>query len=153
MILLAEKPIDGTSLEDPSSARGALSEFYRAFNTGDLALMETNWAQSDDAAMDNPVGGIKRGWAEIRSVYERIFTGAAQVQVEFFDYTLHEAAELFWAVGRERGTLTRGDLQLQLAIRTTRLFRRDESGRWRQIHHHGSIDDPDLLARYQAAVR
>jgi ketosteroid isomerase-like protein len=153
MILLAEKPIDGTSLEDPSSARGALSEFYRAFNTRDLALMETNWAQSDDAAMDNPVGGIKRGWAEIRSVYERIFSGAAQVQVEFFDYTLHEAAELFWAVGRERGTLTRGDLQLQLAIRTTRLFRRDESGRWRQIHHHGSIDDPDLLARYQAAVR
>jgi ketosteroid isomerase-like protein len=153
MILLAEKPIDGTSLEDPSSARGALSEFYRAFNTRDLALLETDWAQSDDAAMDNPVGGIKRGWAEIRSVYERIFTGAAQVQVEFFDYTLHETAELFWAVGRERGTLTRGDLQLQLAIRTTRLFRRDESGRWRQIHHHGSIDDPDLLARYQAAVR
>jgi ketosteroid isomerase-like protein len=153
MILLAEKPIDGTSLEDPSTARGALSEFYRAFNARDLKLMETNWQQSDDAAMDNPVGGIKRGWPEIRSVYERIFTGSARVQVEFFDYTLHESDEIFWAVGRERGTLSRGDLQLDLAIRTTRLFRRDESGRWRQVHHHGSIDDPDLLARYQAAVR
>jgi hypothetical protein len=25
-------------------------------------------------------------------------------------------------------------------------------GRWRQIHHHGSMDDADLLARYQRFV-
>ena len=25
-------------------------------------------------------------------------------------------------------------------------------GRWQQVHHHGSIDDPDLLSRYQRAV-
>ena len=37
-------------------------------------------------------------------------------------------------------------------IRISRIFRRVD-GRWRQIHHHGSIDDADLLARYQAAVR
>jgi ketosteroid isomerase-like protein len=153
MILLAEKPIDGTSLENPSSPRGALDEFYRAFNARDLALMEINWEQSDDAVMDNPLGGIKRGWGEIRTVYERVFTGSAQVQVEFFDYTLHEVGDVFWAVGRERGTLTRGDLQLELSIRTTRLFRRGDSRRWCQVHHHGSIEDPDLLARYQAAVR
>jgi len=23
---------------------------------------------------------------------------------------------------------------------------------WRQLHHHGSIDDPDMLARYQNFV-
>jgi ketosteroid isomerase-like protein len=153
MIELAEKPIDGTSLEDPSTPRGALNEFYRAFNTRDLKLMEANWERSDEAAMDNPLGGIKRGWEEIRPVYERVFAGAAEVQVEFFDYTLHEGGDIFWAVGRERGTLKRDGLELDLAIRTSRLFRRDHSGRWRQAHHHGSIDDPDLLARYQAAVR
>jgi ketosteroid isomerase-like protein len=42
---------------------------------------------------------------------------------------------------------------LDLAIRTTRIFRRDGSGRWRQVHHHGSIEDAKLLAAYQAAVR
>ena len=26
-------------------------------------------------------------------------------------------------------------------------------GQWLQVHHHGSIDDPTLLARYQTAVR
>jgi ketosteroid isomerase-like protein len=103
--------------------------------------------------MNNPLGGIKRGWPEIRSVYERIFAGRAKVQVEFFDYSLHETGDVFWAIGRERGTVRRGELQLELNIRTSRLFRRDDSGHWRQVHHHGSIDDPQLLADYQAAVR
>jgi hypothetical protein len=25
-------------------------------------------------------------------------------------------------------------------------------GRWRQIHHHGSLEEPELLANYQALV-
>jgi hypothetical protein len=37
-----------------------LAEFYRAFNTRDLALMERNWISSDEASMDNPLGGSTR---------------------------------------------------------------------------------------------
>ncbi len=138
---------------DASSPLSALSEFYRAFNTRDLTLMEANWENSDEAAMDNPLGGIRRGWAEIRQVYERIFRGPAEVAVEFHDYTLHIAGDVFWAVGRERGHFKAADTVLDLAIRTSRVFRRDPAGRWRQVHHHGSIDDPKLLDAYQRAVR
>ncbi len=130
----------------------ALSEFYEAFNRRDLELMAANWAASDDIVMANPVGGIKRGWEAIRAVYAGIFGSPAQVRVEFFDYTLHQAPELFYAVGRERGEYQRGDMVIKLAIRTTRLYRL-LAGRWRQVHHHGSFDDPELLARYQAAIR
>lgn len=137
---------------DPTLPIGALAEFYRAFNTADLSLMEANWAVDGDISMDNPLGGIKRGWAEIRPVYARIFGGPASVTVEFHDYTLHKAGDAFLAVGRERGTLKRGDTALALAIRTSRWFRL-HGGRWRQFHHHGSIEDAELLARYQAAVR
>lgn len=42
-------------------------------------------------------------------------------------------------------------LRIELAIRTSRIYRK-AGGRWRQIHHHGSVEDPDLLARYRAAV-
>ena len=52
--------------------------------------------------MDNPLGGIKRGWDEIKAVYELIFSGPAQVSVEFYDYTLHQSQDMFYAVGRER---------------------------------------------------
>lgn len=129
----------------------ALAAFYRAFNARDLALMSQNWAQAEDVAMDNPLGGITRGWEAIRGVYERIFGGPAEVRVEFFDYTLHETSEMFYAVGRERGYLRTDGMMIPLAIRTSRIFRR-VAGQWRQVHHHGSMDDTVLLNRYQAAV-
>jgi ketosteroid isomerase-like protein len=115
--------------------------------------MEQNWEQSAEAAMDNPLGGIKRGWPEIRAVYARIFGAPGKVEVEFHDYTLHVTGDVFWAVGRERGRYEGNGTSLALAIRTSRLFRRDRGGSWRQVHHHGSIEDPELLAAYQQAVR
>lgn len=65
--------------------------------------MSDNWAQTDEIALDNPLGGIRRGWAEIFPLYERVFSGPAVVYVEFYDYTLHVGEERFYAVGRERG--------------------------------------------------
>jgi len=148
-----KSPITGReSIDDLDEPQAALAQFYRAFNNRDLALMAENWEDSADVAMDNPLGGIKRGWPEIRSVYERIFTGPARVEVEFHDYTLHVIGDVFYAVGRERGTLEKGHQKFGLAIRTSRIFRR-AGGRWRQVHHHGSIDNPQLLSAYQQAVR
>jgi ketosteroid isomerase-like protein len=148
-----QKPVTGREdLGDLSQPQQALAQFYKAINGRDLALMEEHWDASAEAAMDNPLGGIKRGWSEIRQTYERLFSTSATYSFEFWDYTLHRSGDVFWVVGLERGRLTSGGETLELAIRTSRLFRRAD-GRWRQIHHHGSIDDPDMLARYLAAVR
>src|SRR5918996_430961 len=143
-----------TGKEDEAKASApiqALVQFYRALNHGDIDMMADNWAQTDDIAMDNPLGGIRRGWSEIRPVYEKIFNGPAEVKIEFYDYTIHESGDMFYAVGRERGHLRLGDSHLDLAIRTSRVFRK-MNGRWRQVHHHGSIDDPELLELYQMAL-
>jgi hypothetical protein len=136
---------------DLSSPYQALVQFYCAFNSRDMNMMSENWLQSDDIAMNNPLGGIKRGWGEIRPVYERIFNGPAEVYVEYFDYTIHETAEAFYAVGREPGYFRLAGEEIMLAIRTSRIFRKVDD-RWKQSHHHGSIEDPRLLAIYQAAV-
>ena len=72
-----QKPITGKEdLGDLTRPEVALAQFYRAFNGRDMALMQQNWDTSEKAAMDNPLGGIKRGWPEIRSVYERLFSPA-----------------------------------------------------------------------------
>ncbi len=147
-----QEPVTGREdLGDLSQPIQALAQFYRAINAGDLSLMEANWENSDEASMDNPLGGIKRGWPEIRQVYDRIFSGRANVRVEFHDYTLHTTGDVFWAVGRERGSLEMDGRTLELAIRTSRLYRRS-AGRWRQVHHHGSIESPGLLDAYQQAL-
>ena len=65
--------------------------------------MEQNWDSSGEVAMNNPLCGIKRGWAEIRQVYQRLFATPATYSFEFWDYTLHQDGDVFWVVGRERG--------------------------------------------------
>jgi ketosteroid isomerase-like protein len=147
-----QRPITGReAVADTETPFAALVQFYRAFNGRDMTEMATNWEQSPDIAMDNPLGGIKRGWGEIKEVYALIFGGPARVYVEYYDYTIHDHGEVFYAVGRERGRFEKDGETIELAIRTSRIFRNTGEG-WKQVHHHGSIEDPTLLQRYQRAV-
>jgi len=151
------EPINGTQSIVHAGGRlteelAALEQFYCAFNTRDLRLMESNWLTTDEAIMSNPLGGVMRGWSEIRSVYERIFDSAARVRVEFHDYSVHIIGSMFYAVGRERGFVSIGARRHELAIRATRLFRLEMS-KWRQVHHHGSLEDPEMLRAYQSVMR
>jgi ketosteroid isomerase-like protein len=148
-----EEPITGNEeLGDLSQPQQALAQFYRAFNARDLKMIDDNFAHSDDVAIDNPLGGIRRGADEPHKMYEGVFKSPANVHVVFWDYTIQRAADVFWAVGRERGTYVDGGVEKNLNIRTTRIFQLID-GRWRQMHHHGSIEDAKLLADYQNAVR
>jgi len=145
-------PVTGKeNKEEMTPMLKALSQFYEALNSSDMEMMSENWLQNDEAAMDNPLGGIKRGWEEIRSVYERLFGSASEYYFEFYDYTLHDSGELFYVVGRERGYFKTANTALEMRIRTSRIFRL-VNGQWRQVHHHGSIEEPELLASYQQAV-
>lgn len=152
--MIGGEPITGADAGavDPLDPRGCLNDFYRAFNRQDLILMSANWSPGTDASMSNPLGDVYRGWPAIAAVYERIFYGPARVYVEFFDYSLHVGADMFCAVGRERGHVELEGERIDLAIRTSRVYRLENCG-WRQLHHHGSIDDAALLARYQELIR
>lgn len=143
------QPITGDeSITDDSLPYAALVRFYTAFNRRDALLMEDNWLKTDAAVMSNPLGGVKRGWQQIRDVYETIFNGPAKVYVEFYDYSIYTTPDMFCAVGRERGRLHMSDDVVELAIRTSRIYSRYQGG-WKQVHHHGSMDNPQLLMKYQ----
>lgn len=130
----------------------ALTQFYRAFNLGDFDLMAANWLQTEEAAMSSPLGDIKRGWEEISQIYRTIFNGPAEVYVEYWDFRIFEANGCFQAVGRERGHFRIDEKQIDLAIRTSRAYVLTDDG-YKQLHHHGSIDQPKLLEIYQRGVR
>jgi ketosteroid isomerase-like protein len=148
-----DEPITGNEeLGDLSRPQQALAQFYRAFNSRDLKMIDDNFAHSNEVAIDNPLGGIRRGADEPHKMYEGVFKSPANVHVVFWDYTIHRAGDVFWAVGRERGTYIDGGVEKTLNIRTSRIFQLID-GRWRQMHHHGSIEDANLLADYQNAVR
>jgi ketosteroid isomerase-like protein len=148
-----QEPITGNEeLGDLGQPKQALVQFYKAFNSRNLKMIDENFFPSDDVAIDNPLGGIRRGADQPHKMYEGIFKSPADVHVEFWDYTIHCVGDVFWAVGRERGTYLDGGAVKQLNIRTSRIFQLVD-GHWRQIHHHGSIEDAKLLEEFQSAVR
>lgn len=135
-------------------ARAALEHFYFAFNLRSLDAIEAAWAQGPLISLNNPLGGIMRGLDDIRALYRRIFGGPAWVWVEFYDVVEYAGRDTVVFAGRERGEFTRDGRTVPLAIRTSRVFQYfGEQIGWRQVHHHGSIDDPEALASYQRAVR
>lgn len=129
----------------------AIIAFYKAFRRRGLEGMEAVWAHSDQVLMANPLGGIKVGWPEIRAVYARIFEGPTQVEIVFQDYTIISSGEMFVVTGREIGRAFNGANQVDLKIRTSRIFQLLD-GQWKQVTHHGSIDDPEMLKCYQEII-
>src|SRR5258707_1166486 len=93
-MLTVQKAVTGREqIRDESKPLAGLSRFYRALNSRDMALMQQNWDSSDAAAMDNPLGGIKRGWTEIRGVYENLFRRGKSYEFEFI--ALSTAEKIF----------------------------------------------------------
>lgn len=148
---LSKTSINGSETSGLEGEELALSHFYKAFNTQDIHLMEQSWLKTEEVSMDNPIGGIRRGWQEIFDGYKLIFNGPARVYVEFYDFSIHSTKSMFFATGREKGYCRINETTLELVIRTTRIFKKSR-GKWLQIHHHGSIDNPELLKKYQEAL-
>jgi ketosteroid isomerase-like protein len=145
--------LDETAHPHVDGAHAALETFYHAFNTRTLDLFRQIWVDDPFIQLNNPVGGIVRGAGEIAALYARIFEGPVRVRVELWDIVRYAAPGVVVFAGRERGTYERDGHAEPLDIRTTRIFRYIDGQGWRQLHHHGSIDDAGRLAQYQRAVR
>ena len=145
------RPVEAR-LPGREGALAALETFYYALNGKDLETLVAGWADDPLVQLNNPIGGILRSRDAVRALYERVFAGSLNVQVTFGDAATYWQDDSVVFAGREVGTYQHPELGEQpLRIRTTRIFRYADA--WQHIHHHGSIDDADALARYQQAVR
>lgn len=144
--------INGNESKTHDSKLNAVIDFYHAFNHQEMSAVALNWHQDNQVIMSNPLGGVKKGWQEIEAVYEKIFNGSAKLHVEFYDFSLHAGTEMFVIAGRERAQLIKNNEKILLAIRTSRVFQ-FVHGDWKQIHHHGSIEEPETLKKYQTILR
>ena len=136
---------------NPREPEGALAEFYRAYNSRDIQLMEANWAHGDEPSSFHTLGGKRRGWAEIKALYEQTFYGVSGAHVTFHDVMIDRFGDTFITTGVEKGLLRSRDATMAFRARTSRLFGW-RGGRWRQLHHHGSIEEPESLAQYLTLV-
>jgi SnoaL-like protein len=145
-------PITGQETDiDPTDPVGVLAEFYHAFNSRSFQLLELNWIDSEDASMESAIGGIERGWTTISKIYGLLLHSRRHITLELRDYSIHRLGETFLAVGSEHGRFTSENGDLDFVIHVSRWFTM-VYGRWRQVHYHGSIDDAQVLARFQSLM-
>jgi ketosteroid isomerase-like protein len=141
-----------TADQSPGGARAALETFYYAWHHADADVMLAVWADDPLAQLNNPLGGILRGAEAITALYKKALGGPANVTVTLGDVVAFYGPSHVVFAGQETGSYTAPDGAIvPLKIRTTRYFRY-AGDHWRQYHHHGSIDDPDALRRYQEAL-
>ncbi len=150
----AENLIGKTRENNLDGAIACLETFYYSFNNKDLDTFKKVWLNHDLIQLNNPLGGIMRGIIPIIELYERIFNGQASVWVELTDIVVYQFGDMTVFAGREIGEFKINDETIDLQIRTTRFLGYSENEKqWFQFHHHGSIDNVDLLDRYQKAVK
>jgi ketosteroid isomerase-like protein len=150
----AENRINSTNQYSIEGARALVESFYYAFNHRDMEVFSQVWANDNLIQLNNPLGGILRGYEAIASLYQGIFTGAASVWVELSDIVEYQSTDMVIFAGREHGEFKKAHTTVPLSIRTTRIVQwLGQDIGWKQTHHHGSIDDTKLLTEYQLAVR
>jgi len=146
--------IDGIRESGVEGARLLMESFYFAFNNKNLDVLGKVWANHQLIQLNNPLGGILRGYESIAALYGQVFTGVASVWVELSDIVEFQTEDMIVFAGREAGEFTKNNRTLPLSIRTSRVVQWFGSDiGWKQVHHHGSIDDSRLLDEYQQAVR
>lgn len=149
----ATNKIDQIHTSGIKGARMLMESFYFAFNHQDLTVFKQVWAEHALIQLNNPLGGILRGDESVTALYKRVFSSPASVWVELSDIIEFQAENMVIFAGREKGEFTVNGQTIELSIRTSRVVQwfGTEIG-WKQVHHHGSIDDPKMLAEYQQAA-
>jgi ketosteroid isomerase-like protein len=115
----------------------ANARFYRAFETLDLAVMETVWAHGEHVQCVHPGWPLLVGWATVRASWETIFTHTGEIRFTLSDVRPSSHGDLAWVTCTEHILTEQQDRIAVTAVLATNLFERD-GDRWRMIHHHAS---------------
>jgi hypothetical protein len=149
----AKNNISNLNQRSMDGAVAGLESFYYGFNNKDLDALKKVWYNDGHIQLNNPVGGIVRGIDAIMKLYDKIFNSQTSVWVRLTDIVYYATGNMVVFAGTEVGEFVTNGETIALKIRTSRVFGYlDHEKSWFQLHHHGSIDNPDLLSSYQAAV-
>jgi hypothetical protein len=130
----------------------AIIKFYRAFSTTNNALMNECWDTEVPVSNLNQLGGIIRDRETVLQRYTNIFVSPLKIELMFTDYAIQINEDWALVVGRESGSFMSKGERVPFLTRDTRLFRRNDAGEWRHVHHHGSFENGTVLTEFQLAA-
>jgi ketosteroid isomerase-like protein len=122
---------------EESAVYQANENFYRAFESFDIAKMEQVWLKADYIECFHPGWGMLRGWEAVMTSWRRIFENAGGMRFLLTEPRVAVRDSVAWVTLYENLTNRHGDEQDSAVVLTTNIFERRPAG-WLLIHHHGS---------------
>jgi len=119
-----------------SRAEAAEEAFYRAMQKRDLDLMMAVWAEDDNISCIHPGGSRLDGRSAIRTSFEQILRGSADMEFRISDHSHYYDGNLAVHVLHEHIRLGK-DPHFQPPVIATNVYRLTDNG-WRMILHHAS---------------
>lgn len=121
------------------AALAASHDALSAMGNGDPEPSLALWSRRDDAVLANPLGPPKVGFAAIEPETRRVaasFAGVAGA-LAFEESARVVTADFGYVIGIERMQVRRAgaDAPVQMALRVTTVFRREEDG-WKLVLRH-----------------
>jgi ketosteroid isomerase-like protein len=122
------------SVEAVEDANG---RFYRAFESLDLAEMDTVWSHDEHVTCVHPGWHLLVGWDEVRASWETIFKNTAEIRFTLSDVRVVVRDLLGWVTCVENILSSHQGRIAVTSVLATNLFERD-GPEWRIVHHHAS---------------
>ncbi len=123
--------------EGRAAIEGANRRFYRAFETLDLAEMDTVWAHGEHVKCVHPGWPLLSGWNAVRASWEAIFHNTGEIRFTVSDVQVARHGDLAWVTCTENIlSQVRGQVSVTTVL-ATNVFERAGDG-WLMVHHHAS---------------
>ena len=123
--------------EDEKAVAKANEDFYRAFESLDIAEMEKVWAKDSSIQCGHPGWRILRGWGPVMDSWRRIFENTPAIQFSLTDVSINIRGAMAWVTLYENIQSSMEGQKVSVTVLTTNIFAKGADG-WRMSHHHGS---------------
>jgi ketosteroid isomerase-like protein len=129
---------DGNEIAE--EVRKVNGEFYHAFESLSIDKMDKLWNHDENIICIHPGWDLFTGWLAIRESWITIFSNTEMIRFTITNTKIRIFDNKMAVVVCVENIETSADdgRIIRIGVIATNVFERNESNRWRLIHHHGS---------------
>ncbi|HWG57654.1 MAG TPA: nuclear transport factor 2 family protein [Candidatus Acidoferrales bacterium] len=120
-----------------AAVREANQRFYAAFESLDIAAMDSVWAHEETVQCVQPGWELLLGWDEVRERWARIFANTKRIRIALSSVWIRVEGDISWVACTEHVTTAFDEGFDEATVQATNIFVRRE-GQWLLVAHHAS---------------